>query len=85
MYEIESTLFAGASIVNSPSVFVAVPIVVPFTKTLAPMIGSPLASRTTPEILCFSGIYCSRSLIATAFFVQNSQLFPLPQEQGLIQ
>jgi len=35
---------------NSPSVFVTVPEVVPFTDTETPGIGAPLSSVTFPEI-----------------------------------
>ena len=36
---------------NLPSISVIVPVVVPFTDTLAPIIVSPVASLTTPEIV----------------------------------
>ena len=37
---------------NLPSMSVTIPLVVPFSTTLAPIIGSPFASTTTPVTVC---------------------------------
>ena len=50
MYEIWRTAPWGTSNVYWPLKSVTVPLVVPFTTTLAPMIGSPLLSVTVPVI-----------------------------------
>ena len=55
MYEITSTLFCGASSEKLPSMSVIVPsVVLPFTTTLAPMIGSPVESFTFPVTFCWA-------------------------------
>ena len=48
--EITNVLPNWASTENPPSTLVTVPVPVPFTNTLAPMIGSPVASTTFPVI-----------------------------------
>ena len=48
MKEMESCALPGASNEKLPSMSVMVPLVVPFTTTLAPMIGSPFLSITLP-------------------------------------
>ena len=45
---------AGALRVNSPSRLVMIPLVVPFSNTFAPIIGSPLESVTTPFTVTLS-------------------------------
>ena len=48
--DISNVLPAGASTENFPSTSVTAPVPEPFTSTLAPMIGSPAASKTLPVI-----------------------------------
>ena len=48
--EVWATLSPFTSSVNSPSMFVEVPVRVPLTTTLAPGIGSPCVSVTRPRI-----------------------------------
>jgi hypothetical protein len=52
--------FAGTDKEYEPSVLVVVPILVPFTKTEAPVTGSPVASVTLPVIVRFCAIEDSR-------------------------
>jgi len=53
MYETTSLPFAGAFTVKLPSTSVIVPVDVPFTKILAPIIGSPFSSVTVPITFVF--------------------------------
>ena len=43
-----SVAFGAALIENLPDAFVAVPLEVPFTVTLAPLIGVPVSAVTVP-------------------------------------
>jgi len=56
--------------VNLPLISVTVPVVVPFTRTVTPGKGNPLASLTVPEISFFWGCCCtdaSVNSIGTSF------------------
>ena len=47
-YDTTMVLPCGASTVNCPSISVMAPLLVPFTFTVAPTMGSPASSFTTP-------------------------------------
>lgn len=79
MYEITNiTSLVGTSIVATPSIFVIVPIFVPLTTTLAPVIGTPLSSVTT----IITALYCAYTTLPTHksrnisrdFFIMNQIL-----------
>lgn len=69
---------------NLPSMSVIVPVVVPFTDTLAPIIVSPVASLTTPEIvreLCWAT--ASPHLKPIRSLLLQSRRIAIPGVQGL--
>jgi hypothetical protein len=50
MKDTSNVLPTGASTEKFPSISVTAPVPEPFTNTLAPMMGSPAASKTLPVI-----------------------------------
>ena len=62
---ISKILFSFTSNANFPSMSVIVPLVVPFSTTFAPIIGSPFLSITVP-VICLELCCCS---VTIPFFV----------------
>ena len=58
---------------NSPSKFVTVPFVVPFSMTLAPIIGSPEADRIFPVIVFF---FCNVPVVVSYIGYLSTELVP---------